>query len=142
MKNKELSLGEILAQNKSRSEQEKRDAENARIFAEDKAHKEKYEYIEKFFNEAKETIASEILNGKEKILISTYRKKYLPYGEMSFNKGKPKIANEKNLFKNIWDDFNKWADDNGLVIKLFDCYDSGGIESWTEIGVDYKVDTN
>ena len=134
IENSEMSLGEILLKNKNKTEKEKLEEENLRLFKENQAHKEKYDSIVDFFEKSKQQITNDILAGKDKIKVST-RKTKMQYGELSLKSGKLEIAHKGNLFKNIWDDFLEWSDKNGLTVKPVDCHDGGGIEGWVELTI-------
>lgn len=148
----EKSLGEILLENKVKIEKEKEEKEKLRLLKENQAYKEKYDSIVAFFEKAKQQITDDILSGKDKVSVTTRRTK-MQYGEFRIKSGKLKTDNEGNLlrsiwleidskgnlFNDIWYDFVEWIEKNGLKVKIFDCHDGCGMESWVEFEIQNKV---
>lgn len=126
-----LSLGEMLKKNVDMTAKEKRDTENQRKMEIDKAHKEKYEKLQSFFDDAMQKIIDDIMDGKDKIEVSTYRSGF-QYSELGHDPlDNNNISSPKSPFHTIWEGFNDWLNENGLECAAKHAHDGVGMESWT-----------
>lgn len=136
-----LTLGEILAK---RQEEERQDdmlklERLARQGGE--AEQEKLKKVVDFFEEIKNNITENIINGVDlkPITIGHPDEKHKLIGSL-LSSASMDVSNKNHLYNPVWKKFCKWAEGQKLQIEFRYAHDGGGMWSWHEIRVAPKLE--
>lgn len=124
------SLGELLRQKIARDEQARLDAIQAE--SEAKALKERQDTstVERFFANAQSLFTSQILGGLPITPIQVGRRANLDVEKLFQTYKHPQIDKPEHPYHAHWQNFAKWAAENGLEPKWSDDHDGIGVQSW------------